>query len=94
MDGSTREVPAIYLAAPLVKVPFVKQFQIVLRREEIEARLVVSAASVAEEVRARAQHEISDVLRSRGAAIDLRVSIVDEIPRQGSGSKIKLVVRE
>jgi phenylacetate-CoA ligase len=93
-DGSTREVPAIYLAAPLVKVPFVKQFQIVLRSTEIEARLMVSAAGVSEEVRSRAEQEILTVLRNRGVAIDLRVNIVDEIPRQGTGSKIKLVVRE
>ena len=94
VDGSSREVPAIYLAAPLVKVPFVKQFQIVLRQDELEARLVIADTGAAGEARTRAQQEITEVLRNRGISIALRVNIVNEIPRQGSGAKIKLVVRE
>ena len=93
-DGKKKELPAIYLASPLVKVPFVKQFQIVLRENEIEARLVVADRTACEAVRAQAHKEISDVLKSHCINISLRVSIVDEIPRQGTGSKIKLVVRE
>ena len=93
-DGRTKEIPAIYLAAPLVKVPFVKQFQIVLRRDELEARLVIADRTAAKEARTRAHKEISDVLKTQGISISLRVSILDEIPRQGTGAKVKLVVRE
>ena len=77
-----------------MKVPFLKQFQIVLRQEELEARLVVADPSMAEAAQRRAHMEISDVLNNRGVNIHLRVSIVDEIPRQGTGAKIKLVVKE
>jgi phenylacetate-CoA ligase len=93
-DGGTSEVPAIYLAAPLIKVPFVTQFQIVLRLGEIEARLVVSDPTAAEDARRRAEAEIGGVLRDRGIALPLRVNIMSEIPRQGTSAKIKLVVRE
>lgn len=94
VDGRIREVPAIYLAAPLVKVPFLKQFQIVLRQEELEARLVVADPRMAAEAQRRAHMEISDVLNNRGVNILLRVSVVDKIPRQGTAAKIKLVVKE
>ena len=94
VDGSKIEVPAIYLASPLVKVPFVKQFQIILRKDELEARLVIVDPAAAQEARERAHKEISNVLKNRGVNIGLRVSIVDEIPRQGTGAKIKLVVQE
>jgi phenylacetate-CoA ligase len=93
-DGLTREVPAIYLVAPLVKVPFLKQFQIVLRRNELEARLVVADPRMADEAKKRTHKEIAEALDNRGVNIRLRVSVVDEIPRQGTGAKIKLVVKE
>lgn len=93
-DGTIKEVPAIYLAAPLVKVPFVKQFQIVLRDTGVEARIVVADAQVQDEAKARAHQEITDVLVHRGVDCPLTVTIVDDIPRQGTGAKIKLVVRE
>ena len=94
IDGGMREVPAIYLSSPLVKVPFLKQFQLVLRQDELEARIVVADPAGAEEAKKRAHAEISKVLENRGVRIPLKVSVVDAIARQGTGAKIKLVVRE
>jgi phenylacetate-CoA ligase len=94
VDGSSKEVPAIYLAAPLAKVAFLKQFQLVLRQDELEARIVVSDAAMAEDAQRRTQDEITQTLKNRGVNIRLIVSVVGEIPRQGNGAKIKLVVRE
>lgn len=93
-DGKIKDVPAIYLAAPLVKVPFVKQFQIVLRDRGLEARIVVSDLQAREEAKTRALKEIGEVLAHRGVECPLTISMVDEIPRQGTGAKIKLVIRE
>jgi phenylacetate-CoA ligase len=94
VDGSPKEVPAIYLAAPLAKVAFLKQFQLVLRQCELEARIVVADAAMAEDARRQTQDEITQTLKNRGVNIRLIVSVVGEIPRQGNGAKIKLVVRE
>lgn len=94
VNGTSREIPAIYLAAPLVKVPFVKQFQLVLRSEELEARIVVTDPTVSEEAKRRAYLEITEVLNKNGVNVPFRVCVVPAISRQGTGAKIKLVVRE
>lgn len=60
----------------------------------MDSRLVVADPVMAEEARRRARMEISDVLNNRGVSIPHLVSVVNEIPRKGTGAKIKLAVKE
>ena len=91
IDGGDREIPALYLAAPVVKVPFLKQFQIVLRQDELEARIVIADAAMAGAAQAQTHKEITALLQRHDVKIAVRVSVVDEIPRQGTGPRSSLL---
>jgi phenylacetate-coenzyme A ligase PaaK-like adenylate-forming protein len=92
--GGTVAVHPYRLRAPFVKLLHVLQYQVVHRPSGLTARIVVRP-DASRDLEAAVRAALEESLSAAGAAITVRVEVVDRIEREpGPGAKVKLVSSE
>jgi phenylacetate-coenzyme A ligase PaaK-like adenylate-forming protein len=92
--GGTVAVHPYRLRAPFVKLLHVLQYQVVHRPSGLTARIVVRP-DASRDLEAAVGAALEESLSAAGAAITVRVEVVDRIEREpGPGAKVKLVSSE
>jgi phenylacetate-coenzyme A ligase PaaK-like adenylate-forming protein len=92
--GGTVAVHPYRLRAPFVKLLHVLQYQVVHRPSGLSARIVVRP-DASRDLEAAVRAALEESLSAAGAAITVRVEVVDRIEREpGPGAKVKLVSSE
>ena len=82
------------LRSPFVRLPEVRQYQIVQRERELLVR-IVTRADAGSELSERVRTALESALADAGAALPVTVQAVGEIEREpGHAAKVKLVVSE
>jgi len=92
--GGHVRVHPFRLRSPFVRLPEVRQYQIVQRERELLVR-IVTRAEAGSELSGRVRTALESALADAGAVLPVRVDAVDEIAREpGHAAKVKLVVSE
>jgi phenylacetate-CoA ligase len=91
-NGGRVNMHAVQLEGPLLSIPEVRQFQVSLRNDALQVRLVLrERATVDQVVRSALQAVETELGRANAVLTMLSVEIVDEIASAGTGAKRKLV---
>jgi len=91
-NGGRVSMHAVQLEGPLLRIPEVRQFQVSLRNDALQVRLVLrERATVDQVVRSALQAVETELGRANAVLTMLSVEIVDEIASAGTGAKRKLV---
>ena len=92
--GGEVRVHPFRLRSPFVRLPEVRQYQIVHREHELLVR-IVPLRDAGSELSGRVGSAVESALAGAGASMAVSVQVVDEIEReQGHAAKVKLVVSE
>ena len=92
--GGHVRVHPFRLRSPFVRLPEVRQYQIVQREHELLVR-IVPRAQAGSELSRRVRTALESALADAGAVLPVRVESVGEIEREpGHAAKVKLVVSE
>ena len=92
--GGHVRVHPFRLRSPFVRIPEVRQYQIVQRERELLVR-IVTRAEAGSELSGRVRTALESALADAGAVLPVTVAAVGEIEREpGHAAKVKLVVSE
>jgi phenylacetate-CoA ligase len=92
--GQPIEVHAIRLRSPLIGAPGVKEFQFLLRADELEVAITIASGFEPESTRQETARLLSAALNKLDVGnMRLKVNVVNAIARTGGGAKQKLVGR-
>ena len=92
--GGHVRVHPFRLRSPFVRLPEVRQYQIVQRERDLLVR-IVARAEAGSELPERVRTALESALADAGAVLPVTVDAVGEIEREpGHAAKVKLVVSE
>jgi phenylacetate-CoA ligase len=90
-DGGHVSVHAVHFHALLVRVPAIRQFELMSRPQDLLIRVALKRTHGADEALQETQRAIESELDRLGASAQVVLEPVDEIARSGTGAKQKLV---
>jgi len=92
--GGRVEVHAFQLLSPLIKMPGIRQYQLLFGADDLTIKISVRDGESRDDIQAAVERSIRGALIEFDAAeAPVAVEIVETIERSGTGSKIKLVER-